>query len=164
MSVHAAQLPKESLLHLFHRQNDFMDCYRTDAAPTHLSFYEAAMVTLTQAPAWARYLLKLRNRLVGPFGLKTGEVFAPENDRGGKLLPGDKMGVFNVYTQTEKEMILGEDDKHLDFRVSLFREDGHMYMATWVHPHNWLGWLYLTSILPFHKAIVRNSLTRLEKI
>lgn len=162
MSVFATPLPRGSKLNLFRRSRDFVDCYRADGVSEELSFYDAAMVALTEAPVWARYLLKLRNILVRPLGLKVGEVYAPVDDRGGQLLPGDKCGVFNVYSHTENEMILGEDDKHLDFRVSLYREGSSMYMATWVQPHNALGWTYLTLILPFHKVIVRNNLARME--
>ncbi len=162
MSVEATRLPSGSQLSVFRRQKDFLDCYKSNNVPESLGLYDATIAAMTEGPVWARYLLKLRNKVVGPFGLKTGDVLAPEIDRAGHMKPGDKMGVFRVYSQTENEIIMGEDDKHLDFRVSVYREGANLYMATWVHPHNVWGWGYLALILPFHKIIVRNSLARLE--
>jgi hypothetical protein len=35
-----------------------------------------------------------------------------------------------------------------------------VFLATWVHPHNIGGRVYLTTILPFHILIARNALAR----
>ncbi|MEM7636150.1 MAG: DUF2867 domain-containing protein, partial [Pseudomonadota bacterium] len=68
--------------------------------------------------------------------------------------------VFPVETETARELIAGFNDKHLNFRVSVLSQDGRVFLATWVHPHNIGGRLYLKTILPFHILIARNALAR----
>lgn len=66
-----------------------------------------------------------------------------------------------MFSQTQNEVILGEDDKHLNFRVSLFLErqpnettNKNLTVSTTVEFNNWLGRLYFLSVRPFHKLIV----------
>lgn len=61
---------------------------------------------------------------------------------------------------TGTEIIVGFNDRHLNFRVSILSHEGRISAATWVHPHNPGGRFYLRTILPFHKRIVRNGLAR----
>ena len=72
----------------------------------------------------------------------------------------DKLGPFPVELETETELVAGFNDKHLDFRVSVMSRDGQVSLATWVHPHNFGGRLYLALIMPFHIMIARNALAR----
>ncbi len=99
-------------------------------------------------PAWARALLALRNALVRPFGLKTGDDTDP---------------IFPTCLDTEDELILGTDDRHLDFRIGLIRQEGRIYMSTWVHPHNGWGRAYLTLVMPFHILISRGAVARMAR-
>ena len=57
-------------------------------------------------------------------------------------------------------MILGTDDRHLDFRVSILRSEAKDLVAisTWVRPHNNLGRAYLAMVYPFHRIIVARCL------
>ena len=93
--------------------------------------------------------MKLRNVLVSPFGLTTETSEESEN-----------AGMFPIDTETEDELIVGFDDKHLNFRISVLQHQGHVYLATWVHTNNIGGRLYLGTIFPFHILIVRNALKR----
>ncbi len=70
--------------------------------------------------------------------------------------------IFDIEYESEQELMAGFDDKHLDFRISVISKQGKIYLATWVHTHNFWGKLYLTAILPFHILIVRNGLTRVK--
>ena len=101
-------------------------------------------------PGWARSLLALRNALVRPFGLKTGAVAGART-----------YGIFPVCAESADEMILGLDDRHLDFRVALVRQEGRMYMSTWVRPHNLAGRVYLRLVMPFHILICRGMVARM---
>ncbi|MFY0617975.1 DUF2867 domain-containing protein [Shimia sp.] len=143
--VTAVELPKNSLLQSRLRPDDFVDCYRVKS---HLPVREAAEV-ITAFPAWARLLVMLRNVVVFPFGLKDGS--APE---------GDKVGFFPVESETDEELIAGFNDRHLNFRVSVMRQDGHVYLATWVHRNNLLGRMYLATVMPFHVLISKDALKR----
>ncbi len=102
-------------------------------------------------------LMKMRDTLIKPFGLKTGKELAAEyKEKGIEQF-------FPVLARTEDELVMGEKDKHLDFRVSVMadRENSKLYITTVVHYNNKLGVLYFNTIKPFHKAIVRSGLKRL---
>ena len=143
--VFATALPSESVLNTRVSPIDFLDCY---AISSSLSTRRAAE-TITNFPYWARGLLLIRKVLTAPFGLSND---GPPAD--------DKIGPFPVETETMNELVAGFDDKHLDFRVSVMSQDGRVFLATWVHPHNIGGRFYLACILPFHVLIARNALKR----
>jgi len=95
--------------------------------------------------------LVARRIVTAPFGLSNDGPSA-----------SDKIGIFPVESETEHELIAGFNDKHLDFRVSVLSQQGHVYLATWVHPHNFGGKFYLKAIMPFHIMISRNALARVH--
>ena len=78
---------------------------------------------------------------------------------------------FKVYSKSDTEIILGEDDKHLDFRLSVLRTPdlsptlgGQLTVSTVVHCHNLLGRIYILVIAPFHRRVVKASLRRAAHI
>lgn len=118
-------------------------------------------------PSWVHGLMKVRDALVAGFGLKTGKHLA--------TLAGSanakRVGIFKIYSTSPTEIILGEDDKHLDFRISVLRAakpaaDGNhqLVVSTVVHCHNRLGRAYIFLIAPFHRMVVRNSLRRAARV
>ncbi len=146
-TVIATDLPQDSQLHARKAPGDFLDCY---AVKSDLSPRRAADV-ITTWPGWAKGLLMVRRILTAPFGLSND---GPAAD--------DKVGIFPVESETDRELIAGFNDRHLDFRVSVVSQDGRVFLATWVHPHNIGGRLYLAAIMPFHIMIVRNALGRVS--
>lgn len=142
MPVRPDTLPRASSLWSLHLPGDFIDCY---SVPSTLSPTEAARRGLA-LPGWAAALLRLRNTLVRPFGLKTGEPDRP---------------IFPTCHETADEIILGTDDRHLDFRIGIYRQDGRLFMSTWVHPHNLWGRAYLRLVMPFHILISRGAVARM---
>ena len=100
-------------------------------------------------PGWAEALLKLRNILVKPLGLKT-EV--DDRDAGDAIFP--------ITYESDSELLMGTNDRHLDFRIAMMQHEGRVYMSTWVHPHNLLGRAYLQVVMPFHVLICRSSIKR----
>jgi hypothetical protein len=144
--VRTDTLPPGSSLWALHRPGDFLDCY---SVASTLSVEEAARRGL-RLPAWVRALLAVRNALVRPFGLKTGAETAA----------GDG-AIFAVCHATGDEWVLGTDDRHLDFRLGLLRQDGRIFLATWVRPRNRWGRAYLAAVLPFHILICRGAVGRM---
>jgi len=134
-------LPQHSLLHSYIQQGDFLDCYK---CATEVSV-DAAAQRAMRFPPWASWLLRLRNILVAPLGLTN------------EFPKGDKIGPFPIDQRNDHEIILGLDDSHLNFRISILTTGTEAYCATWVHRNNWLGHLYLAAIMPFHILIVRNA-------
>ncbi|WP_306259013.1 DUF2867 domain-containing protein [Pararhizobium sp. IMCC21322] len=143
--VVACELPANSHLHGRVLPPDFLDCYSvcSDATPRR------AAEIITDFPGWARFLLLIRRVVTVPFGLSNDGPEAP-----------DKLGPFPVELETNSEIIAGFNDRHLDFRVSVVSQNDRVSLATWVHPHNFGGRLYLKAILPFHILIARNALRR----
>lgn len=139
-------LPAASALWSHHRPGDFLDCY---SVASTLSPRQAATIGFA-LPAWAQALLTLRNALVRPFGLKTGAAAGAKTS-----------GIFPVCKESADELIVGLDDRHLDFRVALMRQDGRLYMSTWVQPHNLAGRIYLKVVMPFHILISRSMVARM---
>ncbi len=148
-NVTKTRLPKDSLLWPRVGRGDFLDTYsvRSDMPP------RAAAETITDFPGWGQLLLRIRRLVTEPFGLTND---GPE--------AADKVGIFPVETTTEKELIAGFNDRHLDFRVSVFSQGGQVMLSTWVHTHNIGGKLYLAAIMPFHILIVRDALSRVSRL
>ncbi|WP_299624827.1 DUF2867 domain-containing protein [uncultured Tateyamaria sp.] len=148
MPVTLTSLPEQSALHTYVGEGDFLDCY---SVPSNMPARPAAAI-ITAFPGWARALLQVRRLITAPFGLSQD---GPEAE--------DKLGPFPVELDTGDEVIAGFDDKHLNFRVSVCSQGGRVSLATWVHPHNTGGRLYLATIMPFHILVVRNALARVAR-
>ncbi len=156
-AVSVVPLPPESLAAASLPRIDYADAYLAQMpAGRRYTPDEAVVLVFTTAPAWVKGLLQLRNALVRPFGLKIGPH--QESARRGPLLPGARVGLFRVFDRRPDELLLGEDDRHLDFRVSvLLRDEGEAQWAivtTVVSFHNALGRAYFAVVRPFHQLIV----------
>ncbi len=73
-------------------------------------------------------------------------------------------------SKTNSEVILGENDKHLNFRVSLLQEQIQnrsdtklLTISTTVEFNNWFGRLYFLPVRPFHKLIVPTIMKEMIK-
>src|SRR6185436_13024525 len=102
----------------------FCDSYQ--APLTHsLSVEEASRAVFGHAPQWARTLMKIRGWAVSPFGLKhptqAQSRAAQENVKRAPLQVGERVGIFTIHSIEPQELIAGEDDTHLDFRLSVFK-------------------------------------------
>ena len=144
--VRRVKFPETARLWANVRPGDFIDgyCVKSDLSPR-----QAANVAF-QLPKWASALMALRNVIVRPFGLKTDTI-----DHENALFP-------TTY-ESETELIVGTDDTHLNFRISILQQDNTIHMATWVHRNNLLGRLYLAVVMPFHVLIVRGCMKRVGK-
>ena len=158
-SVQKVDLPIGTLITRALPRIDYADAYRMqlpDEAPKELD--SVARAGLGTAPRWIALLMQLRDRIVGPIGLKTSSQSAWRNIGHDTLQVGDRLGIFRVFDRTDDELLLGEDDRHLDFRVSvLVRNDGNarwVIVSTIVRFNNGLGRAYFLPVRPCHKLIV----------
>ncbi len=106
------------------------------------------------APKYVRALMALRNAIVKVFGLKTD--FPIEKNQVFKV--GGRVAFFKIYEIREDEILLGEDDSHLNFRVSIFdskEPENNIKVTTLVEYNNTLGKLYFAVVKPFHMLIVK---------
>jgi hypothetical protein len=122
-----------------------------------------ARFIVSHQPAWIDRLSRVRDTIVACFGLKTAKHLATlaSSEKTGRI------GIFKVYSRTGTEIVVGEDDKHLDFRVSFLCSGGsapesgrQLTVTTVVHCHNLPGRAYILAIAPFHRLVVKASLRR----
>ncbi|MGL4489413.1 MAG: DUF2867 domain-containing protein [Rhizobiaceae bacterium] len=135
----------------------FGDAFRMIVEGQNLTPLAAAKRAVYGAPDWVNRLLWLRNLLVRPFKLK----------RGGEPNPSSttSIGIFPILESTSDRLVLGLDDRHLDFRLLVDVQDLEkgrqaITVSTLVKTHNLLGRSYLTLVMPFHKLIVPVMLKR----
>ncbi len=119
-----------------------------------------ARFIVAHQPSWVERLTSLRDTIVALFGLKTARDLAALAGREG----AGRVGIFRIYGKSENEILLGEDDRHLDFRISVLCGPQDVTVTTVVHCHNLLGRAYLFVIAPFHRLVVKASLRRAAKI
>lgn len=163
MSVESTELNSGSRLHQFVGEGDFLDCYtvRLDRADAPID--QIAQRVFIGLPLWVRCALSFRDIAVSPFGLKTTARLPTDNTFRDSVGVGEAINFLPVRRVAADEMILGEDDRHLDFRISVFRDrqTHKVSLATWVRPHNLFGRLYLRTILAGHILIVHARLKAL---
>lgn len=114
-------------------------------------------------PKWVAALMRLRNAFVKIFGLKTELA----RKISAKYEAGEVIGFFKVFSVNNNEIILGADDKHLDFRVSIYnsKEVKHnIKVTTLVQYNNNFGKIYMAIIKPFHVLIVKQMVKKAYKI
>lgn len=122
---------------------------------------ELIVAFLATAPDWFDVLMRARDRIVGLFGLKTAGLRQALPQAPFRV--GQQLGIFRILHLTPGEAILGEDDRHLDFRVSLLGAAGQLRVSTLVRPHNVFGWIYLAIVLPFHHLISTVMIGRMAR-
>ena len=129
----------------------FADAFRIDVNGAGLDARQATVLITSGSPRWVEALTRLRNMLVAPFGLKTsGETESPRRET---------IGLFPVLAETPDRMIVGFNDKHLDFRVVVdvvppgSVPSQQVTLTTLVKTHNRFGRIYLATIMPFHRRI-----------
>jgi len=161
-------LPPESEIAKVYSSMNLADAYSI-ALPAGASTNPellARFIFAHQAP-WIGRLIAIRDALVAGFGLKTGKHLASlEAENRAR-----RLSIFKIYSRSPTEVVLGEDDKHLDFRLSVLCSGQslpgakrHLILSTVVHCHNRLGRLYIFLIAPFHRLVVQSSLRNAARV
>jgi len=163
--VRKTELSQNSQLNKFFSPGDFLDCYTVRIGPGEPPIEKIAQDIFVDLPWWVNMLLAIRDFGVSLFGLKTTAKLSANNTLKSSLRVGEPVNFFCVRAIYDHEVILGEDDKHLDFKISVSRAGPNspdISLATLVRTHNWFGRLYLRMITPFHILIVSSSLKALS--
>jgi len=151
--VHTSQVPENSMYRNYLEVIDFSDTYKVKLINSDISIESIYINVFTHSPKWVDNLLLLRNKIVGVFGLDTNKERAEVNKE--NLIIGSKTGIFKIYAINENEVIAGQDDKHLNFRISVLKQNNEVFLSTLVQYNNWFGKVYFFIIKPFHKHIVK---------
>ncbi|MDR1129353.1 MAG: DUF2867 domain-containing protein [Prevotellaceae bacterium] len=154
--VKSNEIPPNSIISNGFGKTDYCDSYRiikqTDETIDEITS------RIFKMPQWIITLMKVRNGIVGIFGLKTG---TNETVKEATHYPaGSKAGYFTVIERNANEIVMGEDDMHLCFRLSTLidRERSFICLTTIVRFHNVWGRIYFLPVKPFHRLIVKSLL------
>lgn len=127
---------------------DFQDAFAVDVDPSlpHDPRWWADQM-LANPPKSVAVLMGARNLMMKPFGLKTGELDeSGENE------------VFKPLAQTESELLVGTDDRHLNFRGNLVTEASEnkltITIGTVVKFNNRFGRAYFVPVRPMHAHVI----------
>lgn len=165
MTVHLTTVPAESALASTLGTASFHDAHTAPLHDWSLSPADIAARLLRATPAWANQLMRLRNAIVRRLGLKdVGDLKLTYAEPADAVQAGNAFGIFTVAAISDREIVLGIDDSHLDVRVSVTKA-GNATAATYtvstvVHVHNWLGRLYMLPVARIHPIIVRAGMRR----
>jgi hypothetical protein len=152
---------------------DYSDSYsrKFNLSQEELTPREVLLAFFNSPPKWIEVLFELRNKIVSLFGLKVSNGIDQKEEllKNFKCVPGEQMGLFKVFDVTPQEVLLGEDDKHLNFRVSfliekLGEEEFQLTLITVVNFNNFFGKLYFFPVKPFHKIIVPTMLKGIVRV
>lgn len=135
---------------------DFADGYLGRTDRVYADAEQAARAIFIDPPKVIEGLTALRNAIVQTFGIKSGADFS---DRG-----LGKVDYFPIVSRTADEIVLGGDDKHLDFRIWIGLQPSgtgsDVTISTLVKVNNLFGRAYLSAIMPFHMLLSRSLLRR----
>lgn len=174
MQIIKTSLPENSVLKAPGKRYDYTDSFSAllkDPANA-ISPEVVGKAFFTSAPKWIDHVLQLRDKVAAVFGLKTSgnSINRQKQLDNFRCEPGQQLGLFKVFDKTLYEVVLGEDDKHLNFRVSLFLNisitnpaEKVLTITTVVRFNNWFGRIYFLPVKPFHSLIVPAMLKAIVK-
>ncbi|WP_158272814.1 DUF2867 domain-containing protein [Limnohabitans sp. T6-5] len=137
---------------------DFADAYEAPCCQADIGVEEAYWAVFGAEPTWVQWLMRVRGLIAVRLGL-AHPFNSPRMLSGGIPLfqPGLRVGPFTVQSVSATELIVGDDDKHLNFRISCLKtpRDGQAFitLSTVVQIHNRLGHVYMFIVKPFHRFI-----------
>jgi len=155
------QLPPESRLHDYLPRIDYLESFEVPSRSGEQNLVATYAATLGRLPKAFKHLLVLRSHLVKPLGIAgvSYKDLARPIDTERSYAVGDKIGRWILFAKHPDELITGANDRHLDFRESVFRDPrARIVLSTAVMTHNAFGRAYLATILPFHRFGVQRLL------
>jgi hypothetical protein len=164
MKVSACAIPPQSRLHARLAGAYFQDAHCVDNPYPERPALALWMQTLGRTPAWVDVAMRVRNAIVKRLGLKDlGALSHIDPQRPlADYRVGERVGIFTVLHISEDEVVMGDDDKHLDVQVSLLKTaQRKVVVSTVVHIHNALGRLYMFFVTPAHRIIAPRVLARI---
>ena len=162
IEAHAVPMPSDSVLAPLYGGADLLDAFAIHLPAGASDDPEVlARVAFERQAAWIRALTWVRDTVMATVGVKSSRAIgAAAAARGLKVI-----GYLPVLSKSAGELVMGGDDRHLDFRVGVQQRPGvpdgrELVVATVVHCHNGLGRTYLAVIAPFHRTILRANVER----
>lgn len=167
MHAQATDVPAFSALSESLRTAYFYDCYSVELPTDSRSPLELYLSVVSQTPRWVDFLMNIRNKVVARLGLKDmGPLSGIDPQKPPQAYRvGDKAGIFKVLELHEREVILGETDRHLNVKISVTTQDKPgctvASVSTVVHVHNLMGRIYMFFVTPAHRIIAPATVSKL---
>lgn len=153
-SVTKVPVPAASHVSASFKHIDFADAYQVVLTRPQLSAEGAATAIFGTSPRWVGALMKLRGVFARAVGLKHSDMRSGSRQR----------GIFKVQARYIDEIVIGDDDSHLNFRISVLRageaDAATVTVSTAVEINNTLGSVYMFIVKPFHRVIARSMVQR----
>lgn len=159
--AYAVPIPGDSVLAPLYADADLADAYAIRLPAEASDDLEALARTVFERQAWwIRALMGVRDAVMATVNVKSSRAVGLAGAARGPVI-----SFFPLLSKTATELIMGADDRHLDFRITVqLRADAangrELLVGTVVHCHNRLGHIYLATIAPFHRVILRANLER----
>lgn len=154
----AKELPEETLIIKNLSSVDYYDSYMI--TKKNEDSIEKITEKVLSLPDWINIALRIRYYLVViPFGLTTGRFddITKSSEVSSEPVP--------IIEKNENEIVMGSDDKHLYFRISVMKKEveqrTEIYLNTIVKFNNIWGRIYFLPVRLGHKLVVRSLLGRL---
>lgn len=161
MKARSCTFPKDSALSgPFVDTADHVDAFTVPLSDPNRSLPDLFNGIFAHRPYWLRLLLVTRNVAAKACGLATTpirETLRPSVNAAPRV--GETIGGWNIYTLAASELVVGRDNPHMDFRVSISKAnaaiDPAVIVGTVCKTKNAMGRTYLAAILPFHTRGLR---------
>src|SRR5260221_2069341 len=123
-----------------------------------------ARAAFERQAGWIRALTWVRDAVMATVGVKTSRAIGAAAAARGSVI-----SYFPLLSKSAGELVVGEDDRHLDFRVATLLRTAaaggrELVVVTVVHCHNRLGRPYPAENAPFHRTILRANLERAVRV
>jgi|KBSMisStandDraft_5_1062788.scaffolds.fasta_scaffold362238_2 hypothetical protein len=142
----------------------FCDAFQAPVSNPELGAQDVYRAVLACVPAWAKVLFKMRGMIASLLGLRHSADAGFEVAPDASFQIGQRVGMFPIRSIEADELIVGDNDKHLDFRLSIFRSRVNgvemATVSTAVEIHNTVGKIYMVVIKPFHRCITSAMIQR----
>ena len=174
MQIIKVASPSDSLLFGKTNKYHYVDSFQGSIIDTNNTITPLAVLKafFQSSPKWVSALFSLRNKIAKLIGLKTSQNVKNKDELIASLkgVPNEQIGLFKIFESSSNEIVMGEDDKHLNFRVSLFLDSSSSHqelknitITTTVQFNNTFGKLYFLPVKPFHHQIVPSILKGIIK-
>lgn len=143
----------------------FRDSYRVPLRLPNATVVDIFFGIFGHRPSWMNWTLLVRNRMAVACGLEapTATELLDMQPKSAYRV-GDKIGPWPIFALTPNELVAGRNNKHLDFRLSILKEQdskaGSTVISTVCTAHNQAGKVYLFFIVPFHRWGVKQLIRR----
>lgn len=156
--IHKVAVPSTSAVEDALKRCDFADAYEVQLSKPEIQASDAYVAIFCYPPTWVQVLMNLRGQIAVRLGLMhpfdVREILPGEDP---KIESGKRVGSFTVQSIYANELIVGDDDSHLNFRISTMKSEreGRFYItvSTAVEIHNTLGHVYMLVVKPFHRFL-----------